>query len=99
MNNLDKRLHTLEKSYGSTSEFSHLSDDELEKLVREKSEAFGYRLAKEGEIVEVPEIDSSLLCAEVTKLNDEQLKEIVRYKLAKEGYLPDENREEILQCQ
>ena len=98
MKNLDKRLLNLEKFYGSTSKFSHLSDDELEKLFREKTEDFGYRPAKEGEVVEVPEIDRSLLCADVTKLNDEQLKEIVEYKLAREGYVPDENREENYQC-
>ena len=98
MKNLVKRIHILEKSFGSTSKFSHLSDEELKELIRKKSEAFGYRLAKEGEVVEVPEIDRSLLRAEVTKLNDEQLKEIVRYKLAREGYLPDENREENFLC-
>ncbi len=99
MKDINKRIQNLEKLYGSSgAEFSHLSDDELEKLIREKSEALGYRLAKEGEVVEVPEIERSLLCAEVTKLNDEQLKEIVEYKLAREGYVPDENREENYQC-
>ena len=98
MRHLDKRIHILEKSFGSTSKFSHLSDDEFEKLIREKTEAFGYRLAKEGEIVEVPEIDRSLLRAEVTKLTDEQLGEVIKCKLAKMGYVLNENREEILQC-
>ena len=48
--------------------------------------------------MEVPKIDPSLLWAEVTKLNDEQLEEVVKYKLAREGYVPDENREENYQC-
>lgn len=99
MKGIYKRIQNLEKLYGSSeSEFSHLSDEELKELIRKKSEAFGYRLAKEGEVVEVPEIDRSLLRAEVTKLNDEQLKEIVKYRLAEDGYVPDENREENYQC-
>jgi hypothetical protein len=99
MKNLDKRVFSLEKSYGSTCKYSHLSDDELETLVREKAEALGYRPANEGEVVEVPEIDRMLLNTDVTKLSNEQLNEIVEYKLAVEGYLPDENiREEVLQC-
>lgn len=89
MRTIDKHIQALEKSFDSNqSEFSHLSDEELEEFIIAESEAFGYRPAKPGEVVEVPEIDRNLLLAEVTSLTDEELDEVVKYGLAEDGYIP-----------
>ena len=89
MKDIDKRVRELEKSYGSSgNDFPQMSDEGLEDFIREQSEALGYRLAKPGEVVKVPEMDHSLLRVEVTDLNDEQLDDVVKYGLAEDGYVP-----------
>jgi hypothetical protein len=88
---LDKRLLNLEKSFDAyESDLSHLSDDELDELISEESEALGYRLAKPGEVVEIPEIDRSLFQIEPSAMTDEQLNQFINYGRAKDGYVPIE---------
>lgn len=90
MRNLDKRIHTLEKSFDTyDSALSHLSDEELRERAAKLLFKLGYRVAEEGEIPEA-DINKEKFASPVPGIENFNREELDAH-MRLGGIVPNEN--------